>query len=401
MGRPGKEIYQRDGIYYVRVAGHRWSTETGNEGEALRRCQFMKTRKKPWSDIKKDYGAELVITVDIEGNAHASLKKYFSDVDQGFKEFNATKIINRANSEKQNEPPKDCQDISILLDYEFSLKKDANKPAKTLEYYEDRFSALKRFVKKYDLGLNTFTRAMAIKYPQERLNETLRHKGEIGFNNRPATEPTINKEIPLFRGIWGVWKDENRVKENPWARVEALIKETGDVEEIEPDPYTLEEVALILKNVDDEVKRNVLLFQCMVGSRPGEEVLKTTKEAIEKNLIWNVKKRRWDQFTYSVKARDFYMKNLNGKMDGLNSAIIGKAFKKACSLAGVRIGKPYDLRKTFGTEALLDNRIETVQKMLRHKNLKTTRDHYAKTPSKELKKASEKMQRKIFRKIDP
>lgn len=86
-------------------------------------------------------------------------------------------------------------------------------------------------------------------------------------------------------------------------------------------------------------------------------------------------------------------------MAGLNSAKIQKAFVKGCRLAGVRIGKPYDLRKTFGTEALLDNRIETVQKLLRHKKLDTTRTSYAKTRSAEVQAAAEKMQKKVWKRL--
>jgi len=403
MGRPSKLIYQRaNSIWYARILPNRWSTETTNMSEALRRAQFMRLKNRPWSEIKTDYGAKLTITIDTEGNTHAKMTQYYTDTQKGFDEFKSVPIEPTNNKNIANNTiDKTCKDISKLLDYEYELIKATKPPKKTLDYYRNRFDPLKRYVKKYNLNLDTFTSSMAIKYPQHRLHETVGHPGELGFNNRPAKEPTINKEIGFFRKtLWGIWKDEGRIQENPWTRVELMHKEKGDVAEIEPDPYTVEEVACILKNVDNALIRHVLIFQAMIGSRPGEEVLKASKEAIEKKHLWSSKKKQWDTFTYSPQAKKYFLENLDGKMEGLNSGKIHKAFVKACKKANLRIGKPYNLRSTFGTEALDENKIEVVQKLLRHKDPNTTRIFYAKTRSAEVSSAAEKLQENILQKID-
>ncbi len=314
MGRPSKQLYERDGIYYYRHNGKRWSTETGNQFEAMRRSQFMRARNMPWSELKEEYSTKLVLTFDpADGSIHSNLSQYYPDMEELGKDIKKMADAEIAPKFDEFEPPKDCKDLEVLLNYEYRIKNTENKPAKTLEYYRDRYDALLRFVKRHELKLDTFTSALAFLYPKERLNETMGRPGQLGFNNRPASGATVNKEISLFKSLWGVWKDENRVAENVWARVQSVKVETGDLSELEPEPYTLEQVAMILKEITDARIQNVLLFQCMIGARPGLEVLGITPEAINKNQIWSVKKRRWDQMEYSAKAREFYHKNLNAQ----------------------------------------------------------------------------------------
>lgn len=390
MSRPRQPIYLReDGIFYARVNGHRWSTETTDINEAAKRLQFMKIKKKPWKEIKNVFNDRVEIVIDEEGNTHAKVIQYYSEPDLAIRAL--PKVSD--NNSNFSEPLKDCVDINVLLDYELKLRR--NKLQGTVDYYKDRFDALKRYVKKENLNLNTFTKTMAMKYPVCRLGETI-NVGQVGFNNRPAGVATVNKEISLFKGIWSVWKEEGRVSENVWMRVEKIKAETGDVDEFEPQTYTIKEVALILKNIENETIRNVCIFQAVIGSRPGLEVLRLNKEMLEKNKIWSSKKRRWDNLFYSEEAKDHFYKNLDGKMDSLNSSKIHKAFVNACQKAGVRVGKPYDLRKVFATEALMVNRIETVQKLMRHCNLHTTRKSYAETRNTETKAAAESMQKKII-----
>jgi len=74
---------------------------------------------------------------------------------------------------------------------------------------------------------------------------------------------------------------------------------------------------------------------------------------------------------------------------------VRQAFQKACEKAGVRVGTPYDLRHWFGTESLLENKLEVVQVMLRHKEMKTTQV-YAKVRNAEAAQAQDKMQKKVL-----
>jgi integrase len=420
MARPVKNpLFLRNGVYYARILGNRWSTETANPIEALKRLQFMKMKGKPWSDIKNEFGAQLVIKIDTEGQTSAKLIEYEVDSKAETPTEIDASIVKKIsypkgdphvawkiakgeplNNSVVEEPPKDCKDLVRLLDYEYHLKVLAGKCEGTLEYYFDRFASLKRFIRKHSLDLSTFSKARALEYPVYRLKEPPANRGELGFNNRPAQRPTINKEIALFKNLWSTWREEGRITENTWARVDPLKEEfDDDVSEDEEQIYTLEEVQAILRNVDSEIIRDILFFQAIIGCRPGLEVLLLTRDMIDRGKIYNFKKRRRDNFTYSPQAMKFFIEFLEGKMDGLSSHIIHQEFVKACERAGVRVGKPYDLRKVFGTEALSNFKIETVQALLRHKNLNTTRKFYAKTRKPESSAAANKMQRKIFKKL--
>jgi hypothetical protein len=46
-GRKTIPLYERDGVWYARVNGNRWSTETSDEQEAHRRHDFMAAKNKP------------------------------------------------------------------------------------------------------------------------------------------------------------------------------------------------------------------------------------------------------------------------------------------------------------------------------------------------------------------
>ncbi|MGB7569133.1 MAG: hypothetical protein WBM07_14835 [Chitinivibrionales bacterium] len=52
MGRSRKIIYKRDDIYYARIQGKRWGTDTSDERIAYHRALLMETELKPWEDIR-------------------------------------------------------------------------------------------------------------------------------------------------------------------------------------------------------------------------------------------------------------------------------------------------------------------------------------------------------------
>lgn len=397
MGRPQQPLYLRDGIYYARVNAKRWSSETGDPSEASKRMHFMKIRNEPWKNIKEDYGSRVEIVIGKGGHTYSRLVQHFSDPVKSLDLLNSVSSANSNNVGE--EPAKDCKNIFILLDYEFALKVKENKPPKTLKYYRQRFDAMKRYVVKHELNLDSFTKFKALDFPNYRLNETVRSPGELGFNNQKANFPTVNKEIRMYRKLWGLWKDEGRISSNPWARV-PLSGPEGNDEEIEPEPYTIDEVKMILQNVKNTAIRSILIFQIILGVRPGKEVLSINKEKINAGKIWNAKKRRWDSFEYPPGAIDFYFKYIEGKTERLTPKMVLIAFKDACSKAKLRQGKPYDLRKVFGTLSMEKLGIELTQELLRHKQITTTRKFYAKTRKTERAKARNIMQKTILSELN-
>jgi len=393
-GRKIQPIYLRDGVYYARVNGKRWSTDTANMTEAMRRRMFMVTKNKPWSDLKYDYGNRVAIIIDTEGNTRAELVRHFSDPMEALHDMKAVEPPpDPGVNTNTSEPAKDCLDIAELLDYELSLKRASGTPENTITYYQQRYDALKRYARDFRLNLSNFSKKFAFEYANYRLTETVRGSRTLGFNNRKPSYPTINKEIKRWRNLWRTWKEEGRVPENPWARV-PLMRPTGDDAEIN-EPYTFEEVVAILQNIDDLTIRALCIFQCMLGARPGEEILRISGKMVRAGKIYNAKKRRWDSFHYSDETQAFFFEYIEGKINDLTSDKVRQAFQKACEKAGVRVGTPYDLRHWFGTESLLENKLEVVQVMLRHKEMKTTQV-YAKVRNAEAAQAQDKMQKKVL-----
>jgi len=393
-GRKSKPLFIRDGVFYARINGNRWSTETNDEQEAMRRRSFMLAKGKPWTELKLNHGDKVIIHIDPEGRTYTELVQHYSEPAKAMNEMTKRLGPQAEPTTANSEPPKTSKDIAALLDYEYSLKKSADAPEGTLLYYRQRYDSLKRYVRERNLDLDSFTKKSAFEYPNYRMTETVRHVGQLGYNNRKPSFATINKEIKHWRNLWRTWKEENRVQENVWMRV-PLLKPKGTEDELESPPYTFEEVISIIDNIDEMTVRAVCIFQCMLGARPGEETLGISATAIKTGKIWNAKKRRWDSFHYSEEARKFYSEFLDGKMHDLTADKIRIAFKKACQKANVRIGTPYDLRHWFGTESLLDNKIEIVQLMLRHKEIRTTQV-YAKIREKAASQAQDKMQQKVL-----
>jgi hypothetical protein len=73
MGRTRKILYKRGGIYYARVQGKRWSTDTSDEKIAYHRALLMDAELKPWEEIRDKYRNQVVITISPEGYHHSEL----------------------------------------------------------------------------------------------------------------------------------------------------------------------------------------------------------------------------------------------------------------------------------------------------------------------------------------
>jgi integrase len=283
------------------------------------------------------------------------------------------------------------------LDIELEIiKQRCTKPA-TVKYYTSRHEFLKNFVRTFNLTFETFDEITAYDFITYRLG-SVQNKGakdekkKVGFNNRPCRPATVNKEITLYREYWRIWRETNKTTAaNPWTR----IRPVKDPDKIEPKRYSLEEVKKIFDNIKIERVRNLLIFQAMLGTRPGIETLSIDAGMMQRSEIKNWKKDRIDRFDYSPAAIAFFYEHIEGKMDGLSVYYVNKQFKKACKAAGVRIGKPYDLRKTFGTQARKAFDLETVQALMRHKEIKTTQI-YAVVEDDETAKARAAMQKTIF-----
>jgi site-specific recombinase XerD len=270
----------------------------------------------------------------------------------------------------------------------------ARKPAGTLRYYRQRYDALLRFVKEKKLNLDSFDDEKAISYPGHRLDEDIIERGSKGFNNRKAGPPTIQKEVNHFRELWDQWRDDGRLSKNPWSRVKVLKSNKAE----ENKRYSLEQIAAILASMPNEIEQDVCLLQACIGSRPGEEVLRITKEDAEKNQIYSYKKKRFDTMYYSDEAKEIIAR-LDGKTKGLTAKIIWGHFKKACKKAKVKVGTPYLLRHSFGTQGRKKYALEVVQKLLRHRDIRTT-TIYAKVDDEEAHEAAKEMQRGIVNAIE-
>ncbi|MBN1578229.1 MAG: hypothetical protein JW913_16840 [Chitinispirillaceae bacterium] len=86
-GRKPVPIFLRDAIYYARVNGNRWSTETGDEQEALRRRPFMIARNKPWAELKQNQGDQIIIRIDTEGRTYAEPIQHYTEPASAIQAF--------------------------------------------------------------------------------------------------------------------------------------------------------------------------------------------------------------------------------------------------------------------------------------------------------------------------
>jgi integrase len=399
MGRPRKILYKRDGVFYARVQGKRWGTDTSDEKIAYHRALLMDAELKPWEEIRDKYRNQVVITVNPTGHAHAEMISQEVRGDEPVTVItpfaDPVEAIYKLNHGKnESKPTLDCKSIEVLLDWEYHLMECARKPKATLKYYRQRYDALIRYSKGKKINLESFDDEKAISYPGYRLDEEIREKGSKGFNNRKAGPATIKKEVNHFKELWNRWRDEGRLKTNPWGRV-TVVNSTASEQNKR---YSLEQIAAILANMPNEVEQDVCLLQACIGSRPGEEVLRITKENAEKNQIYSYKKKRFDTMYYSDEAKEI-IDRLDGKTNGLTAKIIWAHFKKACKKANVKVGTPYWLRHSFGTQSRKKYALEVVQKLLRHRDIRTTTT-YAKVEDDETHDAATEMQRGIVNAIE-
>jgi integrase len=378
-GRPKKELFERGGIYYARlnVEGKRYklSTGTGDLAEAAERLKTIRLYKKAWDKIPEKY-------------------------KQAVRDYERVKDREQKEAEAPSLPPEVlASDISRLLDEEYKLKVIARLPPATLHYWEGRYKQMKNFLAIHPYNLETFDLKAALEYVSYRLGRVEGQedtKKKKGFNNRPCKIPTIRKEIGLFRNLWDLWRDDGKVGINPWGRVP--VQKPTEATEAAPQPYTPEDLKKIFSCIENEPVRNLLIFQAMLGTRPGVETMEITQEMIDAGKVWSWKKRRLDDYDYSPQAKAWFKYNIEGKLEGITPAFVDKCFKKACKKAEVRVGKAYDLRHTFATEALKSFKLETVSAAIRHREVKTTQI-YAVIRDKEAKEAREAMQIELLAKI--
>ena len=413
VGKPKRELFPRNGIFYARFrrpGGKKdiWSTGTSDPTEAARRLEFMRVKNQPWKAIadQVDHVADIYITPD--GSARATLIRrevVGTEILQTTETLEPIDAVKKLQNLKNPPKPEDEPiDLCRLLNEEFELKKREEKPEGTLKYFETRFKFLKEYVTQNDLTLATFDQKAALDFIQWRLRhiphaETQNGKGKHknGYNARPAKAPTVNQEIMMFRNAWRQWQGEGKIGANPWTRIKHL-PETGTAEEIAANPYTLDEIKSIFDKITNETIRNILIFQLVLGTRPGRETTRITSEMVEAGKIWSHKKKRWDNFDYSDEAKEFFKTKIEGKINGIQPRYVRSAFQKACKKAGVRVGTPYDLRHAYGTESLKRFDIEVVSKLLRHSEIRTTQI-YAKVRSEDAKTAHETMQHEILSKV--
>ncbi len=392
-GRPKRELFLRHGIYYARFSStDRFSTDTSDPIEASRRLELMRHHNCPWKKIP------VMKTAGIESILRGYEKEAEKENQLAARE--AAIVVREKEAIKKVEN----LDICKLLDAALDLKKQEGKPEGTIYYFESRFKYMKNYVTTNNLTLDNFDKKAALGYIQWRLGyiplaDTKKDDGKHknGFNNRPAHAPTVNQEIMMFRNAWRLWKDEGKAGANPWAGIKHL-PESGTLDEIAKKPYTLEEIKKIFDNIPNETIKNILIFQMILGTRPGQETIGITAEMIAAGKIWSHKKKRWDDFDYSDEVKEFFKENIQDRVAGIEPRNVRKAFREACKMAEVRIGKPYDLRHSYGTESLKKFKIETVSSMLRHSEIRTTQV-YAKIRSEETKKAREIMQGQILGKV--
>jgi len=400
MGRSRRILYKRSGIYYARIQGKRWSTDTSDEKIAYHRALVMEAELKPWEEIRDNYRDHVVISINPQGHAHSEMVTHGVQDDEPVTLItpfaDPTEAIYKLNHEKNaSKPTLDCKSIEILLDWEYHLMECARKPQATLKYYRQRYDALIRYAKGKKINLDSFDDEKAISYPGYRMDEKIREKGSTGYNNRRAGPATLKKEVNHFKELWNRWRDEGRLKTNPWGRVNVVASITTEENNKR---YSLEQIAAILANMPNEVEQDVCLLQACIGSRPGEEVLRITKEDAEKNRIYSYKKKRFDTMYYSDEAKEIIAR-LDGKTKGLTAKIIWTHFKIACKKAKVKVGTPYWLRHSFGTQGRKKYALEVVQKLLRHRDIRTT-TIYAKVDDEETHDAATEMQRGIVNAIE-
>lgn len=391
MGRRPRPVFwnAQKSSYYCRVKGSRWSCETNDEVVATERYRFMECEGKPWNQIREKYTAHVSIMIDTEGGATATLHRFRAEAGaEGEKviEDITTHAPSEAISLLSGKVPEDTNSIPALLDKD--MGRHALKPKGTQVWYEQKHAAMKRFVAHEGLTLATLDESAAVKYVQHRMGER-RTEGR-GANGRAPGPATLIKEVSYWRETWARWRDQGRVKVNPWTSV--VVQRGKDVHE--QIHYTPEQIASIVGHMP-ELEGNAAMLQAILGCRPGKELFSISREDVDLGRIYSSKGKvkRYDHQHYSEAAK-LVFDRVEGRMGQLTADRVNKAFKLACEAAKVPVGTPYDLRHSFATLARTGADIEVVQGMMRHREIGTTMI-YASVPNDEVSAAADRVQRKI------
>lgn len=221
---------------------------------------------------------------------------------------------------------------------------------------------------------------------------------------------TINGIRSIFNFILEEAKDDELIEKNYFTLIKREREITEDVT-----PFSLDEVALILKNATTTWARNFFQIAFFTGMRIGEIlVLKwedinffskkiSIKRSVTKCIVSSTKThttRTIDMLDIVYDAlleqkKETYLKNsyifLNGDTHFNDSANIRKGvWINTLKLAGIDYRKLYQTRHTFASTMISKGEdILWVSKMLGHKDLSVTLKIYTKfVPNKKIKRAT-------------
>jgi len=226
----------------------------------------------------------------------------------------------------------------------------------------------------------------------------------IAGRNRPVRPATINRELACLRALFSYAENQNLIAYNPIKRLTMLKEHNKRLRYL-----TIEEIERLLKAIDLEYLRVIVIIALGTGMRRGE-ILQLKWKYInfeEQYIEVGVDERATKSGKRRIVPIDDYVVEVlrNWKSDSEYLFCkddrplqeVKKSFKGALKKAGIKDFTFHDLRHTFASHAVMNGMdLYTLQKILGHSSIEMTK-RYSHLSKNHLKKSVK--QGSIFKKI--
>lgn len=270
----------------------------------------------------------------------------------------------------------------------------------TFKYYGYEYLESKKDSKSYDQKLYVNEKVIEF-FGDKKVRKITRLDIKKYLNTLDIKTDSKRPYLTAIRGILDMALDDEAVEKNAAVGIE-LRSENSEEEEIEP--FTSEEVKLLLDNTDG-MFRNFLAISLYEGLRPGEvlgimrsdaiDALKDNrlpvKRSISKGKITTPKTKssiREVPLFEAVKpfirdqikrSTSLYLFDIDGKYVRDINAITQRRWPKLLKSLDIEYRKIYNTRHTFITAMLNSGeyKMMDIAKMVGHKNIRMIVEHYA------------------------
>jgi len=258
--------------------------------------------------------------------------------------------------------------------YREFIKTKENRSERTIMIYEYAYGKLVDFLSgRYEVGR---VDSETVKEFEKFIEFSKKSKKD---EPRKLSKNSIEIIFRHLRIIFEFYKMKRYIEENPFPRKEHTPKKINVIPKEE-----LDLILRILKANDFEQYRSIKLL-VLTGMRAGELIrLEFSDIDFKRNLIYikNTKGRREDSFPLYNELREFLLNNWNrserkGKVVKYKRVDSLKFFQRVLKRNNLKHYTIHEIRKTFLSRlANSGMSLFDLQKISRHKNLKTTEKYY-------------------------